>query len=242
MRAPGARLWLLDLDNTLHDASWSMMPEVNRLMTDWIARRLSLTHAEATALRQTYWHRYGATLLGLVRHHRANADEFLRQTHPLEALGRHVRRVRGLGRRVRMLNGDRWLVTNAPREYAHGLIRLLGLKGCFDRVIAIEDMRAMGRLRPKPSAWLWRHLIRQSGRPRTRICMVDDSTENLRGAHRAGLKTARIWCSHTQRRQARQQGRPLSARRPSFVHLQVHSITDLALRGQSQPEASCQRW
>jgi len=234
----GARLWLLDLDNTLHDASWSMMPEVNRRMTDWMAQALSLSHPEARALREHYWNRYGATLLGLVRHHGVCAETFLRETHPMDSLERHVLRVRGLARRVRMLRGERWLVTNAPRDYAQGLISLLGLRGCFDQVFAIEDMWGMGALRPKPSAWIWRHLIRRARRPLSQIWMVDDSTENLKGAHRAGLKTARIWCSQTQRRLARKQGRPLSARRPSFVRLQVHCISDLALRGQSETEAT----
>lgn len=233
MRTASSRLWLLDLDNTLHDASWSMMPEVNRLMTDWIARALSISLSEATLLRQAYWHRYGATLLGLIRHHGVGAEEFLLQTHPMGELERHLRRERGLGRRVRMLRGERWLVTNAPRAYAHRLMAHLGLQRCFDRVVAIEDMHAMGQLRPKPSAWLWRSLIRQARRPREAIWMVDDSTNNLKGAHRAGLKTARIWSSPTQRRQAWERGRPLGARRPSFVGLQVHSLTQLALRGQS---------
>lgn len=233
MQTAGSRLWLLDLDNTLHDASWSMMPEVNRLMTQWMSRRLGLTDAEATQLRQAYWHRYGATLLGLVRHHAVDPEAFLHQTHPMDSLEHHVWRTPGLARRVRMLRGQRWLVTNAPRTYAHRLIRILRLKGCFDRVVAIEDMQAMGRLRPKPSHWLWRHLARQARRPRSQVCMVDDSAENLRGAHRAGLRTARVWCSPSQRRLGWQQGRPPSGRRPSFVHLQVNSLTELAMRGQS---------
>jgi putative hydrolase of the HAD superfamily len=211
-----------------------MMPEVNRLMTDWMARALSLTTQQATALRQRYWHRYGATLLGLVRHHGVDPHVFLRETHPMDSLEHHVQVVRGLRARIQKLEGRRWLLTNAPRAYAHRLIRYLGLRGCFDRVIAIEDMRAMGQLRPKPSAWLWGHLRRQAGLPAHRVHLVDDSTENLRAAHRAGLRTARIWCSHTQRKQAWVQGRPLGARRPSFVRLQVNSLADLASRGRSK--------
>lgn len=162
-----------------------MMPEVNRLMTAWMAGSLGLTHSEATALRKRYWHRYGATLLGLMRHHGVNAEVFLRETHPLGHLDQHVRVVTGLRARIQRLKGRRWLLTNAPRAYAQGLIEILGLKGCFERVIAIEDMRAMGQLRPKPSAWLWRHLGRQAGLPAHRLQLVDDSTENLRAAHRA---------------------------------------------------------
>ena len=36
---------------------------------------------EAARLREHYWSRYGATLLGLVRHHGVKAAHFLEQTH-----------------------------------------------------------------------------------------------------------------------------------------------------------------
>jgi len=34
-------VWLLDLDNTLHDAGTHIMPRVNRAMTQWVAKHLA---------------------------------------------------------------------------------------------------------------------------------------------------------------------------------------------------------
>lgn len=220
-------LWLIDLDNTLYDASWRVMGEINRRMTAFMAERLSLSEQQASHLRERYWHRYGATLLGLVRHHEIDPYEFLAQTHPHQELHHLVPKSRGGRYRVSRLAGERWLLTNASRRYAHRLLQLLGLKRCFDRVIAMEDMKLIGRLRPKPSMLLMRALLRQSGRPAERVRLIDDHDENLQAAHRLGMRTARVLTSKTVRRRARDSGRPLAARRPSYVRLQVHCLRSL---------------
>ena len=64
-----ARLTLFDLDNTLHNAMVHVFPRINRAMTQYVQTHLNLDEADANALRLTYWKRYGATLLGLIRHH-----------------------------------------------------------------------------------------------------------------------------------------------------------------------------
>ena len=81
------RTWLFDLDNTLHNASAHIFPHIGRAMRDYIRRHLQLDETEATQLRQHYWQRYGATLLGLIRHHDIDPRHF----HP-EAAGLAWRR------------------------------------------------------------------------------------------------------------------------------------------------------
>ena len=83
---PAAPVWLLDLDNTLHDAGQHVFPRINTAMTDYVARRLNLPPADASDLRIDYWRRYGATLLGMIRHHAIDPHEFLRETHPFPDL------------------------------------------------------------------------------------------------------------------------------------------------------------
>jgi putative hydrolase of the HAD superfamily len=224
-------LWLLDLDNTLYDASWRVMGEINRRMTRYVADKLSLSLEDASALREKYWHRYGATLLGLIRHHGVDPHDFLNATHPVGDLPEFVRRLRGERYRLRQLRGERWLFTNAPRAYADHVLELVGLRQMFSRIISIEDMRACGRLCPKPSALLMRKVLALSGRPAGRVVLVDDHDENLLSAHRLGMPTARIWASKTALSRARHSGRPLTVRRPGYVRLQVNSLATL-LRNQ----------
>mgnify|MGYP007123201807 CR=1 FL=1 len=77
------RVWLFDLDNTLHDASRAVFGRLNGSMTDYIEQHLGLPRHEADQMRVHYWRRYGATLLGLERHHGIRAAHFLAQTHQL---------------------------------------------------------------------------------------------------------------------------------------------------------------
>ena len=70
-------LGVFDLDNTLHNASAHIFPQIHLSMMAYICRHLHVDEAEATRWRQTYWKRYGATLLGLVKHHAVDAAHFL---------------------------------------------------------------------------------------------------------------------------------------------------------------------
>ena len=230
----GSRLWLFDLDNTLHDASWRLMAEINRRMTQYIQSMFQLNQAEASALRARYWKRYGATLLGLVAHHGVDADDFLQKTHPIDTLDDLFLPNPGLARKPSICKGERWLVTNAPRAYAQEIVKRLGLQHFFDATIYIDDMKIHGRLRPKPSRLLWArvcHGSRLTGQrlvpqPRERL-LVDDSDGNLRSAHRLGLKTVRFNGSKAHADLGWRLGRPFSARRPSFVRHQVNSWATL---------------
>ena len=83
---PNTPVWLFDLDNTLHNASPHIFPHINRSMTRYLEQHLGLTLDEANALRMQYWHRYGATMLGLMRHHGTDPDHFLVETHRFDRL------------------------------------------------------------------------------------------------------------------------------------------------------------
>ena len=101
------RTWLFDLDNTLHQATPHIFPHINRAMTEYIVRHLGVDHDQATVIRQDYWIRYGATLLGLIRHHGTDPDHFLRTTHEFPDLKRMVVFERPVIRALRRLPGDR---------------------------------------------------------------------------------------------------------------------------------------
>ena len=72
--------WIFDLDNTLHNAMVHVFPRINRAMTQYVQTHLNLDEADANALRLAYWKRYGATLLGLIRHHHTDPAHFLWHT------------------------------------------------------------------------------------------------------------------------------------------------------------------
>ena len=72
-----SRVWLFDLDNTLHDASHSAFAHINDAMMSHIVEHLDLSGDEASRLRTHDWHSYGTTLLGLIKHPGVQAGQFL---------------------------------------------------------------------------------------------------------------------------------------------------------------------
>ena len=77
------RLWLFDLDNTLHDTSHAIFPQIDRGMTMAVAEALDVDIDTANAVRKQYWQRYGATMIGMVRHHGIDPHAFLHRIQVL---------------------------------------------------------------------------------------------------------------------------------------------------------------
>lgn len=182
-------VWLFDLDNTLHDASVHVFPQINRSMTRYLQTHLHLNEEEADALRVDYWQRYGATLTGLMRHHATDPDHFLWHTHQFEALHRMVLRQPRLHHVLRGLPGRKMLFSNAPQHYARAVLKLLRINDLFEDVFAIEH----ARYRPKPQVEGFRHLLRKHRLRGAQCVMVEDSLENLLTAKRLGMRT--VWVS-----------------------------------------------
>ena len=205
------RTWLFDLDNTLHDATPHIFPHINRAMREYIERHLGVDTTEANRLRQGYWSRYGATLLGLMRHHATDPRHFLRETHQFPDLRRMLCFDRAVLAMLRRLPGRKIIVSNAPRHYAEAVLDLTGLWRCFDALYAVENLR----YRPKPMAAGFRAVLRAERLDPRRCIMVEDSLANLVTAKKMGMKT--VWVS-------------AGSRRSPFVDVQVASVLELPKR------------
>jgi pyrimidine 5'-nucleotidase len=189
-RRPGP-LWLFDLDNTLHHASHAIFPFINREMTAFIERTLGVDTATANRLRVVYTRRYGATLLGLVRHHDIDAHAFLRDVHPTLDLASLVRTEHGLAQTLRQLPGRRIILTNGSERYARDVLAVLGIERLFERVVAVEHMRRGRRWHAKPDAPVLRRTLRQAGVHARDAVLVEDTNSHLKHYRRLGIRT--IW-------------------------------------------------
>ncbi len=216
----GARLvWFFDLDDTLHDASHAIFGAIDRRMTDYVVRHLALDEPAANQLRLAYWRRYGATMLGLARHHAVDPHHFLRETHDFD-VAELLRAERGLARLLARLPGRKVLLTNAPDRYARAVLRELSLHPHIGARYAIERLRLHGSFRPKPSRSMLRHMLARERVPAYRAVLVDDSRSNLKAARAVGLRTILV------RRRGDPRARGLPGR-PTYVGLRVTSVLDL---------------
>lgn len=228
-------VWLFDLDNTLHDASHAIFPAISANMNTYIARVLGdgltpASQAQVDAARLGYWKRYGATLLGMIRHHGVSAADFLHVTHDLGALDKLVRAEKGLATLLRRLPGRKILLTNAPTRYSTDVVRHLGLDRHFAHHVAIEHMHVHRQLRPKPSSLMLRRLLRKHGVAARRCILVEDTLANLKSASRLGLRT--VWVTQYLRMsdpigKARL---PRTLKRPGYVDVKVKSVRQLPAR------------
>lgn len=190
-------IWIFDLDDTLHHASPHVFPHINRSMTAYLMQHLQLDEEQASWLRVHYWHRYGATLNGMMRHHGTNPHHFLQHTHDIADLTPRVRAMRGVGSMLRRLPGRKFLFTNGPHHYAQAVVRRLRLQTHFEAIVAIE---AMG-FAPKPQPQAYQRLLRRHRLPARRCVLVDDAHANIRTAHRLGM--GGIWLSGRQQTRTR---------------------------------------
>ncbi|HPE05022.1 MAG TPA: pyrimidine 5'-nucleotidase [Thauera sp.] len=208
---PTRPVWLFDLDNTLHNASPHIFPHINRSMTRYLEQHLGLGLDEANALRMQYWHRYGATMLGLMRHHGTDPDHFLVETHRFDRLHEMMVFERALRGMLRALPGRRIVFSNAPRHYAEAVLQIMGVRRLFEDVVGIEDLD----YHPKPGIRAYRSLLQRRRLNAAQCIMLEDSAVNLRTAKRLGMRTVLV-------------GGGL--RTPAYVDLRIPNI--LALRRQ----------
>ena len=205
---PSRRVWIFDLDNTLHDARARIFPSMHEQINAYLRRNFGVDEAGANAMRQDFWRRYGTTLRGLMRHHGTDPRHFLAETHVFPELADMVVRENALKHALARLPGRKLVFSNAPRAYVEGVLRALRLGRFFDAVYTIEDTGYRG----KPSLHGFHVLLRNHDLDPHRCAFIDDMLENLRAAHRLGMST--VWVSATRRR-------------VPYVDLRVRSITEL---------------
>jgi putative hydrolase of the HAD superfamily len=209
MRQNGAnRVWVFDLDDTLHNASAHIFPVMNDAMTQYIQYALNLDKPSADQLRKHYWRIYGATLKGLMRHHGTNPHHFLDETHKFPDLTERVIQTVRLRHTLLSLSGRKVIFTNAPRNYALRVLDLLGIRDIFELIFSVES----SGFHAKPTHRGFQTLLRSIRANPSDCIMLEDNLPALMTAKRLGMKT--IWIS-----------RKLS--KPNFVDFRLSSVSAL---------------
>jgi putative hydrolase of the HAD superfamily len=203
-----SKVWIFDLDDTLHDASAHIFPVMNRAMTQYIMDKLDLDEHEAHQLRQHYWRIYGATLKGLMRHHGVDAYHFLKETHAFMDLNSMVVQVKRLRHMLKNLEGRKVIFTNAPRAYALRVLDILGIGDMFDLVFSVESTR----FHAKPSVRGFEILLKSFKADPQDCIMLEDNLPALMTAKRLGMRT--IWVTK-------------KLQKPNFVDYRVNSVLAL---------------
>jgi putative hydrolase of the HAD superfamily len=185
--------WVFDLDNTLYPVA-AIYDEIGARMTAYIARALSLEDSEALALRERYFHQYGATVVGLATHHGIDAHDFLADVHNADysVLSPDAE----LAELIEALPGRRIIFTNGSGGHAERALTRLGLADVFETIVDIETCG----LTPKPQREAYERLIEQCGIDPRETLLVEDTLRNLEPAHALGFTTALVGPVHPEPR------------------------------------------
>ncbi len=203
-----SRIWVFDLDDTLHDASSHIFPVMNQAMTQYIMDHLNLSEDDAHTLRRYYWRVYGATMKGLTRHHDVKPLHFLHHKHQFPELAQMVVQRKRLRHWLQRLSGRKVVFTNAPKQYAERVLDLLGIADLFEELFSVES----SQFHPKPSARGFARMLHSINAKASDCIMLEDSLPALMTAKRLGMKT--IWISQR-------------LHKPSYVDLRISSVLAL---------------
>ncbi len=202
------KVWIFDLDDTLHNASAHIFPVMNNAMTQYIEDTLQLDNATANQLRQHYWQVYGATLKGLMRHHHIDPHDFLNETHRFPDLADRVIQTKKLRHMLQQLKGRKVIFTNAPKNYALRVLDLLGIGDLFELIFSVESTQ----FHAKPSVRGFQMLLNTLHIKPSNCMMLEDNLAALMTAKRLGMKT--IWITKR-------------LNKPNFVDFRLSSVLAL---------------
>jgi putative hydrolase of the HAD superfamily len=184
------RDWVFDLDNTLYPADSTLYDVIGRRMTEYVARATSLPFDDAEKLQERYFMQYGATVVGLVRHHAINAADFLNHVHDVDAS--MLTPDRDLDALLERLPGRKIVFTNGGGGHAERVIEQLGLTRHFDILFDIET----AALAPKPQREAYERLIAYAAIDPARAVLIEDTLRNLEPAHALGFLTVLVGPVH----------------------------------------------
>jgi putative hydrolase of the HAD superfamily len=186
------RLWLFDLDDTLHHASHAIFPRQYEAMHRFIQREFSLTQEEAVKRRRELFLKHGTTGFGLWREHGVPLHQFFDEVQDdpeLEQLLKHRAMDRAALRRLR---GRKVLLTNAQPGYTARVLRALGIAHEFDDIVSFGDMQFAGDWRPKPDTRMMRMLCARLRVNPAQCTLVEDTIGHLKAAKRLKMRTVLV--------------------------------------------------
>lgn len=179
------RTWVFDLDNTLYPAACDLFAQIDRRMTEFIARRFDMEPQAAKALQKRYYREHGTTLRGLMIDHDLHPDEFLSFVHDIDVTP--VPPSPALGEALDRLPGRKLVYTNGSTRHAENVMGRLGIADRFD---AVFDIVAADYV-PKPDPRPYEAFVRAHGVEPSSALMVEDIARNLAPAAALGMTT--LW-------------------------------------------------
>lgn len=176
---------IFDLDNTLYPASSRLFDQIDARMTEYVAKFLSLEEAAARHLQKKYFHDYGTTLTGLMRHHDADPHHFMDYVHDIDLTP--LPDSSALEAALAAASERKVIFTNGSVRHAENILSYLGIAHYFTDIFDIAAAAYM----PKPALEPYQQLVKRFNIIPQNAIMLDDIPRNLEPAAALGMRT--VW-------------------------------------------------
>lgn len=180
--------FFFDLDGTLYDSSCGMVDAINRRITQWIPRVVSLPSDKVEAFRDDMFRRYGGTLPGLTVEYGSDYYASLRYCHDIRVED-FVGPNPVLRDNLLHLPGRKYVFTTGYRFYAVRVLNILGILDCFDGIIDAIDVFPS----PKPALSAFQRALEITAEEDVSRCaFLDDQPRNVAAGHKAGFYSVQV--------------------------------------------------
>ena len=194
-------VFFFDLDNTIYPKSSGIDHMMARRIELFFTERLRLPLAQARELGARYYRDYGLSIRGLMRDFAispAEYDAYVDCGLALEGILRPDPALQASLRRLNQQHGPCWVFTNAGKQHALRVLRLLGLDSAQYLQGVIYCDYAEPDFPAKPDRAAFERAMRRCGvraddpNDRRRCVFIDDALGNVRVARDLGWQVVHV--------------------------------------------------
>ncbi|WP_025270351.1 pyrimidine 5'-nucleotidase [Hippea sp. KM1] len=174
------KVFLVDVDNTLYPEESGVFELVDKRINSYMVEFLGMDEKEVPRKRIEYWHTYGTTMAGLMRHYNIDPYHFLEYTHDVD-LDSLIKPNPALREKLKKMEAVKIAFTNAPLKHAQKVLSLLGVEDLFVDIFDIISADFIG----KPHKYPYVKIINQT--KAEDYIMADDFERNIETAKSLGI-------------------------------------------------------
>ena len=177
------KYWIFDLDNTLYSGQTKVFSEVDKKMSTFISKKMSVDLIKAKEIQKKYFYESGTTLSGLMKHDGIDPHEFLEFVHDIDIswLPKDLL----LKEELIKIKEKKYIFTNGSHAHVENVTKQLGIDGLFDGVFDIVDANFI----PKPHIDPYKKIMKKFDLDPKKSILIEDIAHNLEQAKNLGMKT-----------------------------------------------------
>mgnify|MGYP000844258850 CR=1 FL=1 len=182
------KVLFIDLDDTLYPSTVGLWEAIRVRIDLYMIERMKLSPDIVPALRKELFLKHGTTMRGLQAQYHIDEKDYLDFVHDVPVAD-YLTPNPELRKTLVKYPQRKVIFTNADTNHANRVILSLGLEGCFDQIIDIQDINPFC----KPQVQAFSKAMEIAGVDDPSECvMIDDALRNLQAARKIGLYTIQI--------------------------------------------------